>query len=368
MTIYSVTRMWSRSSGSAEDDKGKSIKTAWAEGWQVSHSANATEPEIISASGLPKMRDLYPGTFACCKKIGQSTRLGPCLSIVPIDYVGESGPDSVTDSPLNKRPSIEWRSRTSQEAVDRDWWGRPIATVNGEPVEGITMDLVDQTLVIERNFELFSPHLVHPYLHSVSSDRFPTTDSYPFGMYDAGLAKLMDYSAKEESAAGFEFWKVNATIFFRYPYQTTAQRAWFSRNRHEGFYERIGSLLTFSGGGPTGPASGHAVVNSGGAITAVVVTSGGAGYTSAPSVAAADGSGATFTAIITDGRVSSVTVTAGGTGYKTRVVRAVDDEQVPTQKPVLLKLDGSRELNANNAAWIETQLYGALPYSALGLM
>ena len=119
MTIYSVTRMWSRSSGSAEDDKGKSIKTAWAEGWQVSHSANATEPEIIAASGLPKMRDLYPGTFARCKKIGQSTRLGPCLSIVPIDYVGESGPDSVTDSPLNKRPSIEWRSRTSQEAVDR---------------------------------------------------------------------------------------------------------------------------------------------------------------------------------------------------------------------------------------------------------
>ena len=109
-------------------------------------------------------------------------------------------------------------------------------------------------------------------------------------------------------------------------------------------------------------------MNSGGAITAVVVTSGGAGYTSAPTVAAADGSGATFTAIITDGRVSSVTVTAGGTGYKTRVVRAVDDEQVPTQKPVLLKLDGSRELNANNAAWIETQLYGALPYSALGLM
>ena len=85
-------------------------------------------------------------------------------------------------------------------------------------------------------------------------------------------------------------------------------------------------------------------------------------------LAATDGSGATFTATITEDRVSSVAVTAGGTGYKTRIVRAVDDNKEPTQTPVLLKLDGSRETNPNNALWLETQLYGALPYQSLGLL
>jgi phage tail sheath protein FI len=66
---------------------------------------------------------------------------------------------------------------------------------------------------------------------------------------------------------------------------------------------------------------------SGGAITAVAVTSGGSGYTSAPTVtisAPASGTTATATAVIdTDSgsptyqQVTAITITAGGTGYKT---------------------------------------------------
>jgi hypothetical protein len=36
-------------------------------------------------------------------------------------------------------------------------------------------------------------------------------------------------------------------------------------------------------------------------------------------------------------------------------------------KPVLLKATGEQELNPDNARFIYTQLYGTLPYSALGL-
>jgi phage tail sheath protein FI len=55
----------------------------------------------------------------------------------------------------------------------------------------------------------------------------------------------------------------------------------------------------------------------GGAITAITVTSGGAGYTQTPTVdITGDGSGATATATLaTTGSVKSITVTAGGTGY-----------------------------------------------------
>jgi hypothetical protein len=365
MTINSVTKMWSRSGGTIESENGKSFKIAFSEGWQVSHSADASLPEIMTASGLPVSRDLYPGTFARVTRIGNAIRMGPCFSIVPIDYSGEVGPGGVTDSPLNIRPKIRWQSRTSQAQVDRDWWGRPIMTVNNEAIEGVTMDVVDQTLSIERNFAYFDPQFIHPYLHSVNSDQFPP------GKYAPGEGKLMDYTAEEEEANGFIYWKVTALIHFRYPFATTSERAWFFRSKHWGFQERIGSLLTFSGGGVTDPtqeASGHAVVNSSGVITDVVVTNGGIGYTSPPTVAAADGTGATFSASLQDGRVVSVAVTAGGTGYRTRIVQAVDSEKQPVASPVLLKWDGSRELNANNARWLETRLYGALPYNALGLI
>jgi hypothetical protein len=71
-----------------------------------------------------------------------------------------------------------------------------------------------------------------------------------------------------------------------------------------------------------------AVVVSGsntGMISAVAVSTGGAGYTVAPTVAlagAGSGSGATFTVNLTTGAVSSVTVTNGGSGYPNSGVTA----------------------------------------------
>jgi hypothetical protein len=53
-----------------------------------------------------------------------------------------------------------------------------------------------------------------------------------------------------------------------------------------------------------------------GAIGNIVVTSGGTGYTSAPTVTiAGDGTGATATATVTGGSVTAINITAAGTGY-----------------------------------------------------
>jgi hypothetical protein len=61
------------------------------------------------------------------------------------------------------------------------------------------------------------------------------------------------------------------------------------------------------------------VVVSGGAVTSIPVTSGGAGYTSAPPVTISGGGGAGASAIanVVGGTVVSITVTNGGTGYQT---------------------------------------------------
>lgn len=93
------------------------------------------------------------------------------------------------------------------------------------------------------------------------------------------------------------------------------------------------NAVTFSGGGsPTRQATGFAMVSAGGAVTAIVVTDPGEGYTSAPTVSVAIGTGATFQASVFSassgtgltqvaaddyriGRLSGVAVTAGGSGY-----------------------------------------------------
>jgi len=50
------------------------------------------------------------------------------------------------------------------------------------------------------------------------------------------------------------------------------------------------------------------------------------------------------------------------------VRRATDDQGQEMTKPVLLKVDGTQETNPDNAYFVHTQVYGSLPYSALGLI
>jgi hypothetical protein len=162
---------------------------------------------------------------------------------------------------------------------------------------------------------------------------------------------------------------VTAKIICRVPYNTIPARAWWYRYRNEGFYVRVGTKVAFSGGGGTG-AAGYAVVT-GDAVTSVVVTNGGSGYTSAPTVTiTGSGTGATATASIgmLGDSVLSVSVTAGGTGYKSGLKRATDANKEPTSKPVLLKANGEFEPNSALATFIERpRKQYALPYSVLGL-
>jgi hypothetical protein len=48
--------------------------------------------------------------------------------------------------------------------------------------------------------------------------------------------------------------------------------------------------------------------------------------------------------------------------------RGRDEMGQELTKPVLLKVDGTKEPNANNAVWLYRKLYGSLPYAGLGLI
>jgi len=95
-----------------------------------------------------------------------------------------------------------------------------------------------------------------------------------------------------------------------------------------GGYTSTAAAPTITVGAPDVAGGVQAVLTavlSGGAITAVAVSSGGSGYSGTPTVvitSAAGGSGATFTVTVTAGAITAVTVVAGGSGYKGTVTAA----------------------------------------------
>jgi hypothetical protein len=285
MTIQSITRSWSRSTGQVTTDNGYSFRASFSEGWQVVHTVDTNPTEIIDAVALT-VPDTYPGTFVPRKGFGSVQKIGPIYSIVPVNYEGEIGPNSTSDSPLNRIPEPNWEDVSSECAIDEDWNGKPIVTVNNEPISGVTMEIADQCVTIQRNYALFSPWLVHAYRHSTNSDVFLN--------YEPGTARLVAFSAVPQLFNAATYWQATARIQFRYPFRTTPDKAWYARVLNQG--------LMVKGD---------------------------------------------------DGIISQAV------DPKTKNLSTV---------PVLLKEDGTRETDPENAHWLEFQRYGSLPYAALGLV
>lgn len=123
----------------------------------------------------------------------------------------------------------------------------------------------------------------------------------------------LDYGAGQHGACavlGGEF-TINGTVMIRYDDANAAavHAAYVAGN------DLGPSDLTIGGAAGT-TATGTATETSG-AVTAVTVTNGGAGYLAAPTVSfsGGGGTGAAATATISGGVVTGVTVTSGGTGY-----------------------------------------------------
>jgi hypothetical protein len=229
MTINSVDKSWSRESASKSTDNGIRFQAEVQEGYQVTHSADATIGEIINANGIPVLNQLRNDGVLVCRNVGPVQRIGPVFSIVPVTWRGEVG--AVGDSPLNQNPDIVWSNTSTNEPVDEDIFGNPIVTANNEPIHGATRLIPDLVLSVTRNYALFSPWLTWQYLHSVNGDTFLN--------FAPGTGKFMSFNARQTVSNGLSYWRVSATIQFRYPYRTTFEKAWWARVRHEGFKVKL---------------------------------------------------------------------------------------------------------------------------------
>ena len=187
---------------------------------------------ILDAADLPRLEQPYPGLEQVrCLNVSPQ-RIGPTYFHVPVVWEGEIGPAGPDDSPLNEPAKYTWSSRSTTEEIDSDIHGNPIVTANGEPIHGVTDDIPDLQVNVEKNYRTVSLKDTHIYLRSVNSDWINT----PYGNFDPGLGRLTKFQATEkftQSIGGYV--KVRATVLFRYPYNVAPAEAWHARVRHEGF-------------------------------------------------------------------------------------------------------------------------------------
>jgi hypothetical protein len=288
MTVVNVTEMWSRRGGSIANVKADAtdLQYSFTRAFFVVHQVDTEETTILNSPLLPQAGQQHPNnTASFVISRDASTRVGPISTIVTVAYDGESADPDSTD--------VEWTDTTSSEPIDRDFNGRAIVTVNGEQVEGLTVDLSDQIAIITRKFLSIDPVAIGFYRHAVNSDTF-------LG-WPPGTARLVGFSARNRYKYGQpqEQWTVTARVQFRRGLMGASdEQAWYKRWRHEGLLARYD---------------------------------------------------------VTEENPNGV------------IRKATDNFGQEVSRPVLLRTDGQIEFNPDNAVFIYTRIYDALPYSVLGL-
>ena len=235
MSVIDVTKMWSKSGGSFSSDNFTlaTAKYNFTEAWQVLCEIGDTADIAIGAAGIPALGESHPSGASSYAKTFNATPMGPTLWVVTVGYEGLPTAQSEEDN-----VSVEWSDTSATEPIDRDFDGFAITTKNGEPVEGLTMDIADQTCVITRRFNAINTYTIAAYRHATNSDNF-------LG-WPPGTARLVGFSAKSEFAYGSIIggWNVTARVQFRAGLAgATDAQAWYKRWRHEGYYVKKGSIV-----------------------------------------------------------------------------------------------------------------------------
>ena len=77
---------------------------------------------------------------------------------------------------------------------------------------------------------------IHAYMRSVNSDVVQTR----LGTFAPGVAKLFKFKPRPMwDDGGNSYWKADAEIVFRYPYNVPPAEAWWPRRRHEGYLAKF---------------------------------------------------------------------------------------------------------------------------------
>jgi len=244
MTVEAAEEMWSRTKLSLQSPDGRRRKIRITKGYTVVTEPDDKIEDVLEAESLPKIMDLYPDSKQIRVTKVDPQKVSPIYYIVLVNYEGEVEGQNFASDPVDTPPTIRWRNVITEEEIDTAFDENdleqivPIATLNHEPVRGITERVVDWVALIERNYSYgaFDLPSIHNYLRSVNSDSIITN----LGTFAPGVARLTRFEPEEvtsETSGGYV--KVHAEVTFRYPYNTTAERAWWKRYLHQGYIMRV---------------------------------------------------------------------------------------------------------------------------------
>jgi hypothetical protein len=237
MTVQAAKLMWSKTGSGLTSSDGRTNTLTIRHGYQVVSDPTDTEVDVYSAPNLPYVGDLLAGTVQIRCKSKRPTRISPIFWIVEIGYEGEintasGGGGGIDSSPLDVPALKRWGKIEREIEINEDVNGKPFVNQNAELMayagSTLTHTISDFTLSIDKNYASVNLPSILEYLHSVNSDTF-----YGFA---PGTVRLTGFNADEVYAeASGGYFKVIASFQMRYPYRTTAEKAWFKRELHQGY-------------------------------------------------------------------------------------------------------------------------------------
>jgi hypothetical protein len=231
-SVTAVTQMWSRRGGSYTSERFNTFPNNWTltEAYCVVCTVDTDIKTIRNATGVPQHGDAHATEAGTYVESVQPEQVSPILWIVTVGYVGIALDAGDID--------VDWTDTATSEPIDRDYDGNAILTANGEQIEGLTVEVPDQVVVIRRKFTTINTYSIAAYRRSTNSDEF-------LG-WPPGTARLVGFQAKNRFKFGApqELWDVTARIQFRDAFMgATPEQAWYKRWRHEGMYVKVDGVI-----------------------------------------------------------------------------------------------------------------------------
>lgn len=236
MAVDLVTQMWSRKKGGVKSQDGKVFTFLQSDGFQVSTTPDGTMAEILAHPDIPKVGQSLSGAPFITVRDVLPIRQSPIYWIVDVQSEGKIGNDnSPSSSPIDNAPIVDGGSVETEEEIDQDYDGMPIVTVNGERIRGVKKRIYDYAFRITRNFLAINKELALEYLDAVNED--------PFFGFPAGAVKMTNFTDREVRAGDLTYYNITGSFLARQAYNTTPEKAWYSRVLHQGFYEKVGDNI-----------------------------------------------------------------------------------------------------------------------------
>jgi hypothetical protein len=226
MAVAFVDEVWSSNLGTDVDDKGRISATA-SRTFNVFTQYASDDLYVIKLDPrVPVEKSRHPLFISLFCKGVQIIQRNPLHWEVVANYV--SPPYRDTNGPIYQPTEVETFTITNDEPIDEDIEGNPIATANGERIYGVSKPVSDLGIRLNKRFRFFDPATFYTYIDCVNSDTF-------IG-FPPGVLRVASISASDEWVDTEPYANVTVEIHARKPYNTTPEKSWWKRVRHEGFY------------------------------------------------------------------------------------------------------------------------------------